>query len=141
MSDLTKPRTNEELILAAISGDYSGELPAPTTRVQQYLAKIYKNGMGGGGGSGADGFSPVANVTQTENGATIPLQIKPERQRLSFKMEKTEKMEMLEQMDSLRLSPWNRPKQEQGLQLPIKMEPLPQKSKMERTEPAADLQT
>ena len=50
MSDLTKPRTNDELFLAAISGDYSGELPAPTTRVQEYLAKIYKNGMGGGGG-------------------------------------------------------------------------------------------
>lgn len=73
MSDLTKPRTNDELFLAAISGDYSGELPAPTTRVQEYLAKIYKNGMGGGGGSGADGFSPVANVTQTENGATISI--------------------------------------------------------------------
>ena len=54
MSDLTKPRTNDELFLAAISGDYSGELPAPTTRVQEYLAKIYKNGMGGGGGGSAD---------------------------------------------------------------------------------------
>lgn len=54
MSDLTKPRTNDELFLAAISGDYSGELPAPTTRVQEYLAKIYKNEMGGGGGGSAD---------------------------------------------------------------------------------------
>ena len=54
MSDLTKPRTNDELFLAAISGDYSGELPAPTTRVQEYLAKICKNGMGGGGGGSAD---------------------------------------------------------------------------------------
>ena len=54
MSDLTKPRTNDELFLAAISGNYSGKLPAPTTRVQEYLAKIYKNGMGGGGGGSAD---------------------------------------------------------------------------------------
>ena len=73
MSDLTKPRTNDELFLAAISGDYSGPLPKPLTRAQEYLAKIYENGMSGSGGSGADGFSPVANVTQTETGATISI--------------------------------------------------------------------
>ena len=59
MSDLTKPRTNDELFLAAISGDYSGELPAPTTRVQEYLAKICKNGMGGGGGGGSTDLTEV----------------------------------------------------------------------------------
>lgn len=71
MSDLTKPRTNDELFLAAISGDYSGPLPKPLTRAQEYLAKIYKNGMSGSGGSGADGFSPTVTVEQTETGATI----------------------------------------------------------------------
>lgn len=63
MSDLTKPRTNDELFLAAISGDYSGELPAPTTRVQEYLAKIYKNGMGGGGGGSADLTEVEASIS------------------------------------------------------------------------------
>ena len=47
MSDLTKPRTNDELFLAAISGDYTGSLPKPLTRVQEYLEKIAKNGTGG----------------------------------------------------------------------------------------------
>lgn len=63
MSDLTKPRTNDELFLAAISGDYSGELPAPTTRVQEYLAKIFKNGMGGGGGGFADLTEVEASIS------------------------------------------------------------------------------
>ena len=63
MSDLTKPRTNDELFLAAISGDYSGELPAPTTRVQEYLAKICKNGMGGGGGGSADLTEVEASIS------------------------------------------------------------------------------
>ena len=63
MSDLTKPRTNDELFLAAISGDYNGELPAPTTRVQEYLAKIFKNGMGGGGGGFADLTEVEASIS------------------------------------------------------------------------------
>ena len=73
MSDLTKPRTNDELFLAAISGDYSGPLPKPLTRAQEYLAKIYKNGMSGSGGSGADGFSPTVTVEQTETGAILSI--------------------------------------------------------------------
>lgn len=63
MSDLTKPRTNDELFLAAISGNYSGELPAPTTRVQEYLAKIYKNGMVGGGGGSTDLTEVEASIS------------------------------------------------------------------------------
>ena len=63
MSDLTKPRTNDELFLAAISGNYSGKLPAPTTRVQEYLAKICKNGMGGGGGGSADLTEVEASIS------------------------------------------------------------------------------
>ena len=63
MSDLTKPRTNDELFLAAISGNYSGKLPAPTTRVQEYLAKIYKNGMGGGGGGSSDLTEVEASIS------------------------------------------------------------------------------
>lgn len=63
MSDLTKPRTNDELFLAAISGDYNGELPVPTTRVQEYLAKIFKNGMGGGGGGFADLTEVEASIS------------------------------------------------------------------------------
>lgn len=63
MSDLTKPRTNDELFLAAISGNYSGKLPAPTTRVQEYLAKIYKNGMVGGGGGSTDLTEVEASIS------------------------------------------------------------------------------
>ena len=66
MSDLTKPRTNDELFLAAISGDYSGELPAPTTRVQEYLAKIYKNGMVGGGGGSTDLTEVEASISDLQ---------------------------------------------------------------------------
>lgn len=63
MSDLTKPRTNDELFLAAISGDYSGELPAPTTKMQEYLAKICKNGTGGGGGESTDLTEVEASIS------------------------------------------------------------------------------
>lgn len=63
MSDLTKPRTNDELFLAAISGNYSGKLPAPTTRVQEYLANIYKNGMVGGGGGSTDLTEVEASIS------------------------------------------------------------------------------
>lgn len=59
MSDLTKPRTNDELFLAAISGDYSGPLPKPLTRAQEYLAKIYENGVGGGSGGESTDLTEV----------------------------------------------------------------------------------
>ena len=59
MSDLTKPRTNDELFLAAISGDYSGPLPKPLTRAQEYLAKIYENGVGSGSGGGSTDLAEV----------------------------------------------------------------------------------
>ena len=64
MADLTKPKTITQTMLAAISGDYSGNLPAPKTVEQEYLAKIANNA---GGGTSvtvdekltADGTNPV----------------------------------------------------------------------------------
>ena len=53
MSDF-KPRTRTEQFLAAATGDYTGELPKPITREQEYLAKLVAllpNGSGSGGGS------------------------------------------------------------------------------------------
>ena len=46
MADLTKPKTITQTMLAAISGDYSGDLPAPQTIEQEYLAKIARNAGG-----------------------------------------------------------------------------------------------
>lgn len=64
MTDLTKPKTITQTMLASISGDYSGGLPAPQTVEQEYLAKIANNA---GGGTSvtvdekltADGTNPV----------------------------------------------------------------------------------
>lgn len=64
MADLTKPKTITQTMLAAISGDYSGNLPAPKTVEQEYLEKIANNA---GGGTSvtvdekltADGTNPV----------------------------------------------------------------------------------
>ena len=64
MADLTKPKTITQTMLAAISGDYSGDLPEPQTVEQEYLAKIANNS---GGGTSvtvdekltADGTNPV----------------------------------------------------------------------------------
>ena len=64
MTDLTKPKTITQTMLAAISGDYSGNLPEPQTVEQEYLAKIANNA---GGGTSvtvdekltADGTNPV----------------------------------------------------------------------------------
>ena len=53
MSDF-KPRTRTEQFLAAATGDYTGELPKPITREQEYLEKLVallSNGSGSGGGS------------------------------------------------------------------------------------------
>lgn len=41
------PKTNKEFFLAKAAGEYSGDLPNPITREEQYLAKIAQ-----GGGSG-----------------------------------------------------------------------------------------
>lgn len=46
MADLTKPKTITQTMLAAISGDYSGDLPEPQTVEQEYLAKIANNSGG-----------------------------------------------------------------------------------------------
>lgn len=56
MSDF-KPRTRTEQFLAAATGDYTGELPKPITREQEYLAKLVallSNGSGSGGGGSVD---------------------------------------------------------------------------------------
>ena len=42
--------TKEELYLAAILGEYSGELPLPNTKVECYLYKLAKDGVPGGSG-------------------------------------------------------------------------------------------
>ena len=41
MSDF-KPRTRTEQFLAAATGDYTGELPKPITREQEYLEKLVR---------------------------------------------------------------------------------------------------
>jgi hypothetical protein len=46
------PNTKEELYLAAILGEYSGELPMPNTKVECYLYKLATDGVPGGNGSG-----------------------------------------------------------------------------------------
>lgn len=51
MSDLSKPNTITETYLAALTGDYTGAIPAPVTRTHSYLAKICENGIGSGGES------------------------------------------------------------------------------------------
>lgn len=51
MSDLSKPNTITETYLAALTGDYTGELPAPVTRLHLYLAKLCAIGIGSGGDS------------------------------------------------------------------------------------------
>ena len=56
MSDF-KPRTRTEQFLAAATGDYTGELPKPITREQEYLEKLVallSNGSGSGGGGSVD---------------------------------------------------------------------------------------
>ena len=42
------PNTKEELYLAAILGEYSGELPMPNTKVECYLYKLATDGVPGG---------------------------------------------------------------------------------------------
>ena len=54
------PNTKEELYLAAILGEYSGELPLPNTKVECYLYKLAKDGVPGGSGSGAVDLSEYA---------------------------------------------------------------------------------
>ena len=52
--------TKEELYLAAILGEYSGELPLPNTKVECYLYKLATDGVPGGSGSGAVDLSEYA---------------------------------------------------------------------------------
>lgn len=54
--DLTQPESAAETYLAKLTGDYSGELPDPITRIDFYLKKLVESGgtSGGGGGSGIE---------------------------------------------------------------------------------------
>ena len=54
--DLTQPESAAETYLAKLTGDYSGELPDPITRIDFYLKKLVASGgtSGGGGGSGIE---------------------------------------------------------------------------------------
>ena len=45
MSD-NKPITREEMYLAKLTGDYTGEIPKPITRKERYLYKLCINGIG-----------------------------------------------------------------------------------------------
>lgn len=54
------PNTKEELYLAAILGEYSGELPMPNTKVECYLYKLAKDGVPGGSGGGTVDLSEYA---------------------------------------------------------------------------------
>lgn len=44
-----KPVTREEMYLAYLTGDYTGELPKPITRKEKYLYELCLKGMGGSG--------------------------------------------------------------------------------------------
>lgn len=54
------PNTKEELYLAAILGEYSGELPMPNTKVECYLYKLASEGVPGGSGGGTVDLSEYA---------------------------------------------------------------------------------
>lgn len=54
------PNTKEELYLAAILGEYSGELPMPNTKVECYLYKLATDGVPGGSGGGTVDLSDYA---------------------------------------------------------------------------------
>ena len=54
------PNTKEELYLAAILGEYIGELPLPNTKVECYLYKLAKDGVPGGSGGGTVDLSEYA---------------------------------------------------------------------------------
>lgn len=61
------PNTKEELYLAAILGEYSGELPLPNTKVECYLYKLATDGVPGGSGSGTvdlSGYATKEEVAQ-----------------------------------------------------------------------------
>lgn len=45
MSD-NKPITREEMYLAKLTGDYTGEVPKPITRKERYLYKLCTDGIG-----------------------------------------------------------------------------------------------
>lgn len=41
-----KPITREEMYLAKLTGDYTGEIPKPITRKERYLYKLCIDGIG-----------------------------------------------------------------------------------------------
>lgn len=48
MADTITPITRAEIYAATITGDYSGDLPKPITRLEHYLYYMAVNGVGGG---------------------------------------------------------------------------------------------
>lgn len=54
-----------EKYLAAIAGEYGGELPEPVSRITYWLKKIYENGGTGGGGGGNGAAAGFGSVTAT----------------------------------------------------------------------------
>lgn len=57
------PITRTEQFLAAATGDYTGELPKPITREQEYLAKLVALLSSGSGGGTAVDLSAYAKKT------------------------------------------------------------------------------
>ncbi|MDO4156233.1 MAG: hypothetical protein Q4D37_05585, partial [Oscillospiraceae bacterium] len=58
------PNTKEELYLAAILGEYSGELPLPNTKVECYLYRIATEGLPGGSGGESVDLSDYAKKSE-----------------------------------------------------------------------------
>lgn len=72
-----EPITRPEFYLAALVGEYAGELPDPVTRQDRYLYKLCMQGGGSGGGGVTDGqvsaaiqkyFSEHVDVTLQKSG-------------------------------------------------------------------------
>lgn len=69
------PYTNVEIYLAAMNGQYTGELPTPITRIEEYLYYLAKNGVAGGVTSGYyyngkfyEDVTHTKEITPKENG-------------------------------------------------------------------------
>lgn len=63
MSDF-KPRTRTEQFLAAATGDYTGELPKPITREQEYLEKLVALLSNGSGSVDLSAYAKKEEVAQ-----------------------------------------------------------------------------
>lgn len=68
----TGEELDEALNAAMCACDDAARAEAAALRAEE-AAERAENGGGGSGEAGADGFSPVATVTQTDTGATISI--------------------------------------------------------------------